>query len=303
MVLQPLPETPMRIGSARRPADAVPAAECLSDGELLQQFTTCNDHDAFAAIVRRHGPMVFGVCRRVLRDSHDAEEAFQSTFLVLVRKAPGLEHPERLGPWLHGVAQRTAAKLKVTAARRAAHESAVPVRPPEPDTDWADMRAALDEELVGLPEKYRAPLVLCYLQGLTNEEAARKLGWPAGSMSYRLARGRELLKNRLQRRGVCFWSLPLAIGVCTRATAGDVPEPLVQETVRRATDVPLVPPAPPPATRRWATRSMALWLLLLLFGLGTAAVAAVPSRGARAATELTDTPAEQTMKPCCRRAE
>jgi RNA polymerase sigma factor (sigma-70 family) len=264
----------MRLGSARRTADAVPAAECLSDGELLQQFTTHNDHEAFAALVRRHGPMVFGVCRRVLRDSHDAEEAFQSTFLVLVRKASGLAHPERLGNWLHGVAQRTAAKLKVAAARRAAHEAAAGHAPdPGPDTDWADMRQALDEEIVALPEKYRAPLVMCYLQGLTNEEAARRLGWPTGSMSYRLARGRELLRDRLHRRGVCFWSLPLAIGVCTRATAHEVPEPLVEKTVKRATESA----APEPA-RKWTTRAMALWLLLFLFGLGTVTYAAVPSR-------------------------
>jgi RNA polymerase sigma factor (sigma-70 family) len=290
----------MRLGSARRPADAVPAAECLSDAELLQQFTTHHDHEAFAALVRRHGPMVFGVCRRVLRDSHDAEEAFQSTFLVLVRKAGGLVHPERLGNWLHGVAQRTAAKLKVAAARRAAHEAGAgpaPVAPP--DTDWADIRQALDEELVALPEKYRAPLVMCYLQGLTNEEAARRLGWPTGSMSYRLARGRELLRDRLHRRGVCFWSLPLAIGVCTRATAREVPEPLVNKTVRRATQEQ----APTPAGR-WTSRAMAFWLLLLLFGLGTMTYAAVPSRPAAPPAEPTasaDPPAERPPGQFCGR--
>jgi hypothetical protein len=135
------------------------------------------------------------------------------------------------------------------------------------------MRQALDEEIVALPEKYRAPLVMCYLQGLTNEEAARKLGWPTGSMSYRLARGRELLRDRLHRRGVCFWSLPLAIGVCTRATAHEVPEPLVEKTVHRATEAAASEPS-----RRWTARAMALWLLLFLFGLGTVTYAAVPSR-------------------------
>ncbi|HVK12658.1 MAG TPA: sigma-70 family RNA polymerase sigma factor [Gemmataceae bacterium] len=287
----------MRLGSARRPANAVPAAECLSDGELLQQFTTHNDHEAFAALVRRHGPMVFGVCRRVLLDSHDAEEAFQSTFLVLVRKAGGLAQPERLGNWLHGVAQRTAAKLKVAAARRAAHEAgAGPTEAAPPDTDWADIRQALDEELVALPEKYRAPLVMCYLQGLTNEEAARRLGWPTGSMSYRLARGRELLRDRLHRRGVCFWSLPLAFGVCTRATAREVPEPLVDQTVRRAAEQQAARPA-----GRWTARAMALWLLLLLFGLGTVTYAAVPARSAPPPAESAEPAVEQPPGQFCGR--
>ena len=160
----------------------------LTDAELLRRFVTSRDEAAFELLVWRHAGLVLHVCRQVLQNEHAVEDAFQATFLVLVRKAGGLAHPERLGNWLHGVAQRTAAKLKVAAARRAAHEAAAdPVRPPEPDTDWADMRQALDEELVALPEKYRAPLVMCYLQGLTNEEAARRLGWPSGSMSYRLA--------------------------------------------------------------------------------------------------------------------
>ena len=192
------------------------------------------------------------------------------------------------------MAQRTAAKLKVAAARRATHEAAAgQAPPPEPDTDWADMRQALDEELVALPDKYRAPLVMCYLQGLTNEEAARRLGWPSGSMSYRLARGRELLRDRLHRRGVCFWSLPLAIGVCTRATAGEVPEPLVQKTVQRATEETVADLG----ARKWTTRAMALWLLLLLFGLGTVTFAAVPSRHLTGEAEVTDPSPSAAVEP------
>jgi DNA-directed RNA polymerase specialized sigma24 family protein len=136
-----------------------PAFDALSDGQLLEMFVRRREESAFAALVRRHGPMVLSVCRRVLRHSQDAEDAFQATFLVLVEKAPRLRQPELLANW-----------------------------------------RVLDEELHRLPEKYRAPLVLCYLEGKTNEEAARVLGWPAGSMSHRLARGRELLRERLEAR-------------------------------------------------------------------------------------------------------
>jgi RNA polymerase sigma factor (sigma-70 family) len=246
-----------------------------TDAELLERFVARRDHDAFAALVRRHGPMVFGVCRRVLRDPHDAEEAFQVTFLVLVRKAGRVRQPERLANWLYGVAHRVACKAKVASARRGAHERAAARTVDGPVTvgsDETELRAVLDEELVALPEKYRAALVLCYLEGLTNEEAARRLGWPTGSMSYRLARGRELLRRRLARRGlVCLLLWPVFMQVLSeRAHAGSVPDDLVRATVDRARRDAAAPPAPAPSRRGGVP---ALVLLLLLLGLGAAAVA------------------------------
>src|SRR5829696_6570711 len=157
-----------------------PVANDSTDGELLHRFALRDDHAAFAALVRRHGPMVFGVCRRVLRDPNEAEEAFQVTFLVLVRKAGGLRQPDRLANWLYGVANRVARKARVSAARRGRHEqaAAAPDGYVPPERTDPDVRTVLDEEMVALPDKYRAPLVLCYLEGLTNEAAAERLGWP-----------------------------------------------------------------------------------------------------------------------------
>ena len=173
------------------------------DRALLERFIARHDQAAFAALVARHGPMVLAVCRRVLGDGPDTEDAFQATFLILVRKAATIAQPELLCNWLFGVAARTARKARAATARRMHHErQAVPVASsaPPPDANWDDLRSLLDEELEHLPHKYRAPLVLCYLEGLTNEEAARRLGWPSGSISYRLARARELLRQRLGKR-------------------------------------------------------------------------------------------------------
>jgi RNA polymerase sigma factor (sigma-70 family) len=261
---------PVRRGPLR------PATEDTSDADLIEQFVSRRDHHAFAILVRRHGPMVFGVCRRVLRDPHDAEEAFQVTFLVLVRKAGTLRQPERLANWLYGVANRVARKAKLTAARRERHERAVAgnsfTAPVTVGPDGAELRAVLDEEMVALPEKYREPLVLCYLEGLTNEDAARRLGWPPGSMSYRLARGRELLRRRLARRGlVCLALWPVFLQVLSeRASAGEVPPELIDTTVDRAKQE--VDKSPPVRN----TRPILPWpvlMLVLVLGFGAAAVA------------------------------
>jgi RNA polymerase sigma factor (sigma-70 family) len=175
----------------------------LNDGQLLEWFVHHREEAAFAALVRRHGPMVLSVCRRVLRNSHDAEDAFQATFLVLAEKAPRLRQPELLANWLYGVAYRTALHARRRASRRCEREREVATLSSlsvDSELEARELRRVLDEELQALPEKYRAPLVLCYLEGMTNEEAARRLGWPSGSMSYRLARGRELLRERLESR-------------------------------------------------------------------------------------------------------
>ena len=264
------------LARARSPEPTSPAPVESSDAELLERFARARDHAAFAALVRRHGPMVFGVCRRVLRDPNDAEEAFQITFLVLVRKAGGLRQPDRLANWLYGVANRVARKARVSAARRGRHEQAAAGVDEYSTSDVADadFRAVLDEEMVALPDKYRAPLVLCYLEGLTNEAAAERLGWPPGSMSYRLARGRELLRQRLVRRGVWLALWPVFWQTLSQsASAGTVPDGLADATVDRAMrKCPVQPVTAAPA--RPVGRPALLVILLLVLGFGTAAVAA-----------------------------
>ncbi|MBI1917228.1 MAG: sigma-70 family RNA polymerase sigma factor [Planctomycetes bacterium] len=213
-----------------------PATANLTDRELLDRFLRQQDKTAFAALVQRHGPMVLGLCRRILDHEQDAEDAFQATFLILVRRAGSIANPDLLGSWLYGVAYRTARKARTQAARRRKQErqvaSVTAAEEPPVDHAWRELRSALDAELNRLPDKYRLPLVLCYLEGLTNEEAARRLGWPAGSMSYRLARGREMLRDRMQGRNrqapAGFFALVLAL----RPDGGPLPGHLVHGTVQ-----------------------------------------------------------------------
>jgi RNA polymerase sigma factor (sigma-70 family) len=176
-----------------------------SDRQLLARYVVHRDEDAFAAIVQRHGTLVWGVCRRVLDDPNDADDAFQAAFLVLLNRATALRGRDCLAGWLQGVAWRLARKVKVEAARRKAKE-AHPKTSTTSDASEAviqrDVRQVLDEELDRLPEKYRVPLILCYLEGKTYNEAARLLGWPDGTVCGRLARARELLRQRLTRRGL-----------------------------------------------------------------------------------------------------
>jgi RNA polymerase sigma factor (sigma-70 family) len=206
-----------------------------TDPQLLQQFVSRHDDEAFAALLRRHGPMVLGVCRRLLHEAHDVEDAFQATFLVLVRKAGALDHPELVGNWLYGVAYRTASEARARAASRRRHEREVSTMPPADPVAEATRRElcrVLDEELNQLPEKYRAPLVLCYLEGQTHQAAARALGVAPGSMSWRLARARELLRQRLVRRGVALSAGALALALAEEAPAALVPAALFGATLR-----------------------------------------------------------------------
>jgi RNA polymerase sigma factor (sigma-70 family) len=207
------------------------AAGGLSDAQLLERWLTQHDQAAFEVLVWRYDPLVLGVCRRLLRDA-DAEDAFQATFLALVRKAGSIGRRERVGSWLYKVAYRVALRA-AKSVRPAAPLPEVPVASGEADVLWRDLRPVLDEEVHRLPEKYRAAFVLCHLQGLTNAEAARELGCPLGTVLSRLAWARERLRQRLTRRGVT-----LSVGLLAVLMPATVPAllkaELVQETVRAA---------------------------------------------------------------------
>jgi RNA polymerase sigma factor (sigma-70 family) len=203
-----------------------------TDGQLLAAFIDHRDDAAFAALVRWHGPMVLGVCRRVVGHVHDAEDAFQATFLVLARRAAVVRPRDRVGSWLHGVAYRTALKARAIAVRRRGRELQVPDMPepsaarPDP---WPDLQPILDQELNGLPEYYRLPIVHCDLEGQTIVTAARLLGWAQGTLAGRLARGRKLLARRLASRGVVLSAGSLAAVVSHHAALA-VPVALFQST-------------------------------------------------------------------------
>ena len=183
------------------------AAGQLSDAELLERFVAGRDEAAeaaFAALVERHGVMVLGVCRRVLGNRDEAEDAFQATFLVLARKAAAIARREQLASWLHGVARRAALDARARATRRKAREkrlgAMLPVEPPD-QTMASELRTILDEELARLPERHRAAIVLCELEGLSRREAALRLAISEGTLSSRLARAKSHLRERLTRRG------------------------------------------------------------------------------------------------------
>ncbi len=209
-----------------------------TDGQLLASFIEQKDEAAFEALVHRHGPMVFGVCRRIIGNHHDAEDAFQATFLVLARKASSVKPRERVANWLHGVALRTAMKVKATTAKRRGREKQV-TEMPEPEIvqqdQWRDLQPLLDQELNGLPENYRLPILLCDLEGKTIKEAAQQLGWPQGTLAGRLARGRKLLAKRLMNRGVALSAGSLAVIVSPNVASAAVPTSLMSSTVKAAT--------------------------------------------------------------------
>jgi RNA polymerase sigma factor (sigma-70 family) len=211
----------------------------LTDAQLLDRFVARRDESAFAILVERHGPMVLAVCRGVLKDVNDAEDAFQATFLVLFRKAGGLRGGKSLGSWLYRVAYRIAIRANAVAARRrerswedeamAAEAASSKKAGDELDRDLLPM---IHQEIDRLPDRYRAPIALCYLEGLSYEDVARQLGWPIGTVGSRLARARELLKSRLARRGVTATSGALAVLLAREATAA--PAGWVEATTRAA---------------------------------------------------------------------
>jgi RNA polymerase sigma factor (sigma-70 family) len=220
----------------RRLCGPVAAASEVDDGQLLHRFLSGHDEAAFTTIVQRYGAMVWGLCVRRLGETPEAEDAFQATFLVLVRKAASLRRPEQLGPWLYGVAYRTALKLRGRRARQAMkemplHEPAVQEESSE--LHWRELRPILDEEVNRLPEKYRQPVLLCYLQGYSSEEAAQRLGCPKGTIFSRLSRARDLLRWRLVRRGVEVSAGALAAVLVDNAFLRAAPPAALSETTVR----------------------------------------------------------------------
>src|SRR5262245_31803799 len=208
--------------------ELLPAGEARTDADLLDRWIDWGDESAFEALVWRHGPMVLGVCRRVLGNASDAEDAFQATFLVLVRKARSIVPRSRVGNWLHGVAHRTALKARDMNSRRQKREQVAGKRTAQaPSGDENQQLARLDEELQRLPEKYRVPIVLCHLEGRTVQEAARELGLAQGTVASRLSRGRSLLARRMNR--------PDAATLDQRLPSVALPASLVSSTVQAAT--------------------------------------------------------------------
>jgi RNA polymerase sigma factor (sigma-70 family) len=213
----------------------MPAA--LSDHELLQRFVQSRDEAAFTALVQRHAALVLGVCRRVLKHGHDAEDATQATFLVLARRATSIRKHSALGSWLYGVAYRLARKIQTGEVRRRARETRArcpTISSPDGEASWREVQVALDEELMSLPEKYRAPLVLCYLEERTRDEAAAQLGLLLSTLRGRLEQGRERLRTRLTRRGITLSAALLVPALADASMSGLLSPNLVVSTVRAA---------------------------------------------------------------------
>jgi RNA polymerase sigma factor (sigma-70 family) len=215
----------------------------FSEGQLLDRFVTSRDEAAFEALLARHGPMVLGVCRRVLDDPSDVEDAFQATFLILVKKAASLRNRDLLANWLYGVALKVARRARKTASRRRAREKTERTEAVMPGPgvgngvdEPGELRAILDDEIARLPEKFRTPVLLCYLQGLTHDQAAERIACPVGTVRSRLAKARDVLQGRLTRRGAAPSAGLLAtdrlLGACP-----EVPYALLQSTIKAASQL------------------------------------------------------------------
>lgn len=205
-----------------------------SDGELLREFARSGSEAAFEELVRRHGSLVLGVCQRMLSNHHDAEDAFQATWIVLAKKARSVHKPEQLSHWLYGVARHAALNVRKMRKRRNNREHALGESTDVADprtTSWNETRPMLDDEVARLPEKYRLPVLLCCLQGLSHQEAARQLAWPIGTVAGRLSRGKELLRKRLLKRGVMISPTVLSLCLAQDVLAAKPSEALVASTL------------------------------------------------------------------------
>ncbi len=209
----------------------------LSDGQLLGCFIEQGDQSALAVLMRRHGPLVWDVCRRVLGNHHDAEDAFQATFLVLVRRASTVSPREMVANWLYGVASQTARKAKAMRAKKRTHEKQM-IQMPEPvaqEKDCGkDLHHHLHQALAGLPAKFRVSIILCYLEGKTRSEAARQLGVPEGTLAAWLARGRAMLAKRLARNGLTLSSAALVTALMHNTASASAPVSLTSYTLQTA---------------------------------------------------------------------
>ncbi len=213
----------------------------LTDGQLLEEFITQRDEAAGAALVRRHAPLVWGVCRRFLRSSHDAEDAFQATFLVLVRRASSIMPRETVASWLYGVACKVALKMRATAARRKSREKQVigmPEREVAAPDRSSDLQLLIAQELNRLPDKFRVVVLFCDLQGKTRKEASRQLDVPEGTVAGWLARGRALLAKRLVRHGLAVSGVSLAGLLSQNLASACVPTSVLSSTVKAVTLFP-----------------------------------------------------------------
>lgn len=249
-----------------------------ADGRLVRRFAAAHDEAAFAAILRRHGPMVLGVCRRRLRDPHEAEDAFQAVFLVFLRKAASLRRPDRLANWLHGVARRVAARAGAGDARRRAREKPLgnaPVPDATAPAEGGELRRLLDDAVGRLPDKYRAPVVLCYLEGKTYAEAAQALGWAEGTVSGRLSRARDLLRRRLAGSGAA-----LSVGLLTPPPAEVVRNELVKSLTGAAAGRGATAVASPKAVALAEGVVKEMFWTKLRIALATALMLAVAGAGA-----------------------
>src|SRR5262249_25492247 len=195
-----------------------------------ERFLASHEEAAFRALLQRHGAMILRVCRRTLSDEQDVEDVFQATFLVLAREARTIRKQESLASWLHGVAHRLALNAQKAGVRRRKHEAQAANRadsaPLTDEVGWGELRRVLDEELVKLPDQQRAPLVLCYLEGLTQDEAAARLGQSKSTFRRNLERGRERLGVRLTRRGVTLSAALFALLLSECAVSAAVPSAL-----------------------------------------------------------------------------
>jgi RNA polymerase sigma factor (sigma-70 family) len=239
----------------------------LTDRQLLERFVSENDssaEDAFTVLLERHGPMVWGVCRRLLPDRDGAADAFQATFLVLVRRARAVRVDDSLGPWLYGVSRRVAARARATSLRRRARESGEveAVAGPAFDPGLSERLAILDEEIGRLPERQRAAVVLCELEGLPHEEAARRLGCPLGTVESRLSRGRQRLRDRLVRRGLAPAAAAMWADTAREASVA-IPSAIIKNMSRFVTSSPAAGAVPAAVTALAEGVIQMMWLARL----------------------------------------